>query len=111
MLSNNIQSVTIEVVGNISNVPSALSVVVVLNPGKDINFIVDLVPEEEVGLGQNLVADVEYDHVSEGEILLSNDCSVVPGKIVLIFLKINSDSVVRVALITEVLGTDTETCV
>jgi len=47
-----------------------------------------------------LTANVEHNHVSEGEFVLADNCTVVPGKIVLVILEIHLESVVGIAALT-----------
>ena len=108
MLGNEVQPVGVEVVDNLGRAPRDLSVVIVLNSNKGIDLIADLVSEEEVGLGDDLAANVVDEHVPKGQLVLGHDCPVVPGQVLLIVLEIDSQPVVGVALWADVVGSQAE---
>ena len=108
MLTNNIEPVGVELLGNFRDAAFVLSVFVVFNSEEGIDLVADFVCEEEVAFGEDLTADVEDEHVSKSEFVFADNCAVVPGQIVLVILEIHLQSVVGVAVLALVAGSKSE---
>ena len=108
MPANNIESVGVELLGNFGDAAFVLSVFVVFNPQEGVDLVADLVREEEVAFGEDLAADVEDEHISEGELVFGYNCAVVPGEVVLVVLEIHLESVVGVAVLALVARSKSE---
>ena len=108
MPANNIKSVGVKLLGNFGDAALVLSVFVVFNSEEGIDLVGDLVCKEEVAFGEDLTADVEDEHISEGELVFVDDCAVVPGEVMLIVLEIHLESVVGVAVLALVAGSESE---
>lgn len=55
----------VEMAGNIVEFELAFSVLAVVDSEEGVNFIIDFVAEEQVGFGNDVLADVVDDHVAE----------------------------------------------
>jgi len=109
MLSNDVNSVQIEVLQDFRQGEGVLSPVSILNSDEGIDFVVDLVAEKEVGLCEHLISDVVSDHVSESAFVVANQGSVVKSKVGVILVEIDSESVVRMAVFTIVSDAQSKT--
>lgn len=88
----------VEVAGGISPVEPALAESVVLETQEGIGVIVNLVSDEQIVLDEHVAGDAIGSQKSEGELVLSGNSPVVPGKVVLsVGIVINLDTVIRVA--------------
>lgn len=88
----------VEVATGISPVESTLAESVVLQTQEGIGVIVKLVSDEQVVFDKHVAGDAIGTQQSEGELVLSGNSPVVPGKVVLsIGIVVNLDTVIRVA--------------
>lgn len=109
MLGNNIESVQIEMLEDFRERERIFSPVGVFDSEEGIDFIVDLVSEKEVRSEENFVSNTIGDHASKSTFVVLDDSAVVPGTLCIVLVEIDSESVVGVAMLTEVASSESET--
>lgn len=109
MLDDNIKSVQVEVLDELGKGERVFSPGGVLNSCEGINFVVDLVSEKEVGFLEDFAGDTVGDHVAEGEFVVANVSSVVEGQVSIVLVEVDSESVVGMAVLAFVGGSQSQT--
>jgi hypothetical protein len=108
MLGDEVDLPRVQVVDDLVESEGSLAVLVVLEAEEGIEFVVDLVGEEEVTLGEDLGADVVDEHVSEGELVVGDDGAVVPGDVAIGGVEVDLEAVVGLAVFAEVVDAEAE---
>ena len=95
MFGNQVESEEVEMFRDFIQFKLVLSVFVVVDSQEGINLVVDFVSEKEIAFSKHSATEGIDKHASEGELIMSNNGSVVPGKIVLVLIfEVNSESVI-----------------
>lgn len=109
VLGDIVDSGKINIASPVGPAESILSKVFVLEPNEDVRVIIDSVSEEEVILQKDLAAYSVGSHDAEGEIVVSNDSSIVPGQVRnSLVVEVDPKTVIGVAVLALIGGSQTK---
>jgi hypothetical protein len=108
VLGDNVEPVEVEVLKELRQGEGVLSPVGVFDSEEGVDLVVDLVSEEEVGLGEDTVCDVVGDHVAKSALVVSDEGAVVYGEVGIVLVEIGSEPPVGTAVLADVVSTQSE---
>ena len=94
MLMDNIESVQVKMLKDLSKGEGIFSPVGIFDSEECIDFIVYFISEEEVGLLKYFVGDAVSNHISECAFVVFHQSSVIPCEVGIILVEIGSDPVI-----------------